>query len=221
MKKICVILLTAFLLSCESYVEPTYSISNLDFVKRDGLSIQKGEVEIFTTGNEYLVFFNDHSGDKTLYVLQAEDLSKMNGDFKDVEFTYSEQFFLFNPINLDKLYVFVLKDYKGIEDFNEIDQEIVLITGYGIGPVDSPDFSNLLSTLSTEFIESVYESPGTGLNNKVQGGGCDSGGEGSSSCSVADDGNRCSVFCRSGYYACCESEEGTLGVSCKCVRDTQ
>ena len=58
MRKICALVVTALLFSCDRSLEPTYSIANLDFLNQDGLSIQKGEVEIFTTGNEYLVFFN-------------------------------------------------------------------------------------------------------------------------------------------------------------------
>ena len=98
-----------------------------------------------------------------MYVLQADNPAKMGGVFEDVEFSFNEQFFIFNPVNLDKLYVFVLSDYKGIEDFSDIDGEVVLIKGYGVGTAKA-DFSNLLSTLRTEFIESVYlPHPNTGL----------------------------------------------------------
>ena len=155
MKKICGLVVTALLFSCDRSLEPNYGIANLDFLNQDGLSIQKGEVEIFTTGNEYLVFFNAQSGDKTMYVLQADNPAKMGGVFEDVEFSFNEQFFIFNPVNLDKLYVFVLSDYKDIEDFSDIDGEVVLFKGYGVGTAKA-DFSNLLSTLRTEFIESVY-----------------------------------------------------------------
>ena len=151
------------MLNCDRSIEPTHGIANLDFLNQDGLSIQKGEVEIFTTANEYLVFFNAQLGDKTMYVLQADNPAKMGGVFEDVEFSFNEQFFLFNPVNSDKLYVFVLSDYKGIEDFSDIDGEVVLIKGYGVGTANA-DFSNLLSTLRTEFIESVYlPHPNTGL----------------------------------------------------------
>ncbi|MDX1627474.1 MAG: hypothetical protein R3345_02175 [Fulvivirga sp.] len=42
---------------------------------------------------------------------------------------------------------------------------------------------------------------------------CTSGGEGSSSCSIDEPFNSCSVTCREGYYACCDSSTTT----CTCV----
>lgn len=48
------------------------------------------------------------------------------------------------------------------------------------------------------------------------GGNCDSGGPGSTSCSVSagTSGYSCSVSCSAGYYACCLAQGGR--VSCKC-----
>jgi hypothetical protein len=45
---------------------------------------------------------------------------------------------------------------------------------------------------------------------------CGQGGEGATSCSIGGDYG-CSVSCKAGYYACCNS--GLLSNSCKCNRE--
>jgi len=48
------------------------------------------------------------------------------------------------------------------------------------------------------------------------GGGCSSGGPGSTSCSVTN-GTGCSVSCSPGYYACCK-DSWSQGTKCGCVK---
>jgi len=58
--------------------------------------------------------------------------------------------------------------------------------------------------------------PNTGLNNKVSAT-CGSGGAGSAQCSTTSGGEGCSVYCKGGYYACCNSSSGK--VTCKCEKN--
>lgn len=49
-------------------------------------------------------------------------------------------------------------------------------------------------------------------------GDCDSGGTGSTDCSITGsfEGSGCSVSCGTGYYACCMNASFMTGVRCKC-----
>lgn len=49
----------------------------------------------------------------------------------------------------------------------------------------------------------------------VDEGSCNSGGPGSSSCSIGMAGFSCSVTCQEGYYACCNYVGSNSG--CHCV----
>lgn len=58
----------------------------------------------------------------------------------------------------------------------------------------------------------LTESGGSG------GGGCQSGGPGSNSCSLTINGNGCSVSCASGYYACCSRGQTFGPPNCVCIK---
>jgi hypothetical protein len=58
-------------------------------------------------------------------------------------------------------------------------------------------------------------SPARPYEDGGDGGGCYSGGPGSSSCGIGSDpGPQCSVSCNAGFYACC-----TIWGGCTCVQN--
>lgn len=61
--------------------------------------------------------------------------------------------------------------------------------------------------------------PGDGGSGGGGGADCDSGGPGSSQCSVTYGGDGCSVSCQVGYYACCERGGIVTAPDCYCVRE--
>lgn len=59
----------------------------------------------------------------------------------------------------------------------------------------------------------LQQDPGTGGGS---GGGCPSGGPGSTQCSASHGTNSCSVACATGYYACCQALPGAA--YCRCIK---
>jgi hypothetical protein len=71
--------------------------------------------------------------------------------------------------------------------------------------------NSLLKKINSRINDNIEDGPGGGGNET-----CTSGGQGSSSCSVTEVfGLSCTVSCRDGYYACCNSSNTT----CKCIKE--
>jgi len=143
-----VILLAALFCGCEGSLDlgqVNYSLVNSEFVEATRTVVLNGKVEFFSTDKEYLAFINSRTS-KKLHILQADDPKKMNGIITSVEIISNQDFFLINPIYQNIAYVFTLNDYRGIDFFELIEQEVEIHTGYGISD-NKLDFSELLISL--------------------------------------------------------------------------
>ena len=204
------ILPAALLYGCEGSLDlgqVNYSLVNSEFVEATSEVILNGKVEFFSTDKEYLAFINSRTSNK-LHILQADDPKKMNGIITSVEIISNQDFFLINPIYQNIAYVFTLNDYRGIDFFELIEQEVEIHTGYGISD-NKLDFSELLISLRNGSRKTIYQSDVKNIK-------CISGGEGSFGCSVGDDNEYCVAICQSGYFGCCNP-----GQLCKCITGTQ
>ncbi len=203
------VLAATFLYGCEGSLDlgqVNYSLVNSEFVEATRTVILNGKVEFFSTDKEYLAFTNSRLS--ILHILQANDPKKINGIITNVEIISNQDFFLINPVNLNIVYVFTLNDYKGINFFELIEQEVEIHTGYGISD-NKLNFSELLISLRNGSRKTIYQSDVKNIK-------CISGGEGSFGCSVGDDNEYCVAICQSGYFGCCNP-----GQLCKCITGTQ
>ena len=194
---------------CNNSVELSNSLVNSKFSEATGSFIMNENVELFSTSKEYLAFVNS-KGKIKLNILQADNPNKIDGLFINAEIISNQNYFLINPINQGIVYVFVLSDYIDIDYFKLIEQEVKIYTGYGIS-YNNSDFSDLLTTLRIESLESIYQ-PGVNIQNEE----CTGGGEGSFGCFAGDNNENCSVICQTGYYGCCKSKN-----LCKCIAEIQ
>lgn len=142
---------------------------------------------------------------------------------KEGKITFLDHAFIFQS-GSEKFYFYVDNKYheKMADNFKVDKDKSKTYKGGGIGfkKLNLTDDIHRSEKLSNENIvssinkfdafEEIYHS----FNIRQKSSGCESGGVGSSSCSISDGTNSCSVSCDPGFYACC-------GGVCICVVNEQ
>ncbi|WP_374402131.1 hypothetical protein [Flavobacterium sp.] len=199
--------------------------SDLDYSKYENSIALKGKIKTWLNSNNELVIYTETVDTKHIFILQETD-SKLK-----LENEYSKITFLDHSIILDSkseaFFIGVKEKLESsiiIKEFKEIRTNKKTLEAYGSGIV------HMWFEKGNEFAKSkiklniIEEQPSIFkyLEDADAGTSCDSGGTGSTSCSVSSGGSGqstgCSVSCQSGYYSCC-NKGGLFTVnSCKCVK---
>ncbi|HJZ40037.1 MAG TPA: hypothetical protein VJ203_06705 [Bacteroidales bacterium] len=171
---------------------------------------------------------NGHNIGERCFILifeTDEDKRFLTGHNFQVDIIYFNEGLIIRQIGSRDIY------YLGLDDYSSTFWINTLKSSYNI------DFENILLGYSISSHQRVIEVPDelpsirsiydlfTDLNisetaidtHDLKGTNCSSGGPGSSSCSIEDVWSGCSVSCKDGYYACCESGKNV----CRCVKERQ
>ncbi|UMY66768.1 MULTISPECIES: hypothetical protein [unclassified Flavobacterium] len=179
-------------------------------------------------GKELTAYFVD-GGRVNFVVFQNADFQESLEDgLYDID-VYAHGVTLFNQVTKNSIFI-------GIDDATSLS----LLENIGSGNFDSVNTSGAgfvfnwgtSETYQGKDLKSIKESGTTTLrvlhslvkDITVSGDDdCDSGGEGSSSCSTtvsgASQSHGCSVSCKTGYYACCSKGGFLTSESCKCKKE--
>lgn len=228
--------LVSFFISCTTeenvMLESDNTSAKSEVLQNGDISSLFNAIEL--TGDFY-VWNNKKSNEVVFYTKTAneiyffscqgcEKLDNQNIERKEGTLTFLDHAFLFQT-NTDKLYFYVdKKEQKAIKtNFGIKYPERNAYKGFGIrlqkinksNDVSENDLlstDNILSSMSkNNSLDEVINS----FNLIQKNAECESGGEGSSSCSSSSQSGSCSVSCVAGYYACC------LGWTCNCVKVPQ
>ncbi len=179
-------------------------------------------------GNEFTAYFVD-GGRVNFVVFQNTDFQESLEDGLYDIHVYANGVTLFNQVTKSTVFI-------GIDDATSIS----LLETIGSANFDSVNTSGAgfvfnwgtSETYKGKDLKSIKESGITTLRvihslvkdiSASDDDDCDSGGEGSSSCSTTVGGSAqstgCSVSCKTGYYACCVKGGFFSAQSCKCKKE--
>ncbi len=172
-----------------------------------------------TKNNEILIFEKPIGADYVVrYLLQMNNLVKVSKFLKEASVSYDGSKLKVSTTN-DGNYLFQLDSKGGLENNFTLTKKF---NGFGLSRLVIKDTESG-DDESFRIGYHINGGPTVGIvtciciNNSVVDNTCDSGGAGSSSCSISElqeqdndlknseaDGS-CSVSCNDGYYACCDS----------------
>jgi|GEM_PF-6271553 len=163
----------------------------------------EGTMEVLTLPSREVIFFLKQADQMAndVFIAHATDVSvQLNADLGQVKIAYLRQAVAIQD-QTGQIYTFTIGEGKG----HELIQKLTSTwTGQGFG-----------LSFKTQVQESISDYKGLASTSELRSvacdcekarGGCDSGGEGATDCSISSNtigGGSCSVSCGSGYYACC------------------
>jgi len=210
-----------------------FNLNKLDFQKGEYF---EGDVKIRSTLNEIVVFIGGSV--KIFYVLQTKSApsTRLSIDLETAQILFLRSELLITDINKKITYLFGWNDENATKYLKKLKVDNNYI-GYGLSSfkgynhVDVSEVNRLKTIYSSILQTQVYEEyagRATDIcdwhetNQLVGLSGCDSGGEGSTSCSVNDQYGACSASCKEDYFSCCGdyiNEGGSTQNGCKCCED--
>lgn len=220
-KNLCLLFVICLFTSCgvengdpsENFKSRYLELDKIDLSQYQNPIYLQGEFDSWVTPEGELVVFTEATEKKHLFILQStSSLPKIEG-IEEVLYL-DDSFFVSNG---DQTYLLTkdvetTKEQQGNPYFKN--KNIKNIVGYGIVHkwIDSSsEFFEKFTPLALKQEKSIFKTP-EGLTR------CESGGEGSSGCSITSNtGTGCSVSCDDGYYACCT--QTSIGPdSCTCEK---
>ncbi len=162
------------------------------------------EQEISKNNGLFIACQNDNDSIYDFFVLQKDNNNYPEIGIVTELYLYKDAFYVkSNNIWL----MFALENVEIEKSFSNIIHPENITYGYGVAHSTEPTTNSKTNGGLSGYISRFISSTTT----------CDSGGEGSSSCSISIQNQSCNVECSYGYYACCNARV-LGGLSCKCYK---
>jgi hypothetical protein len=191
----------------------SYGLEPISTSPHQHAEVFTGPTQIWTTPEGALLVSVQGVADEMDHVFtlqQGKDWTMVQEEFPSARVLFKGDLLEVRPTDRDVTWVFEIEMPDRLSPERLSSAERVVVRGYGLSHHQQPrrPGSDLRAAVASFF----QRSDGSGDSG---GSGCDSGGPGSTQCSVGcgGDGEFCSVTCGSGY-ACCRCS--TSGPRCSC-----
>lgn len=207
-----------------------FNLNKLDFQKGEYF---ESNVKIRSTLNEIVIFVGDDSDSFFVFQTKTAPSPPLSIDFESAQILFLRSELLVINLKDNTSYSFGWNSEEAIKYLSNFKFDNKY-DGFGISSfkgynhVDVDNITRLKTIYSSILRTEIFENYNGRADDicdwhetaqAVNLSGCDSGGEGSSSCSVNDGYGSCSTTCKSEYFACCgdyPNEGGVTQNGCKC-----